>query len=105
MVKDTKYYTYQQASLSQKVSFKDKIFQKLAGSDPQTSESIGLFLLLGELGYIDLKEPNWVLMMGILDMTRKARFATSEKTNEITKLGFMSPKADDDEDWSEDESG
>lgn len=105
MGKDSKYYTYQQASLSQKVSFNDKIFQKLAGSDPQISESIGFFEVLGTHKIIDLTEPNWRLILDLLDMTRKARFATSEKTNEITKLGFMSPKKDEDEDWNEDESG
>lgn len=105
MPKDTKYYTYQQASLSQKVSFKDKIFQKLAGADKELSDSIGVLLILCENGILDKDNPSIQLMLSILDVQRKARFATSEKTNEITKLGFMSPKADDDEDWAEDESG
>ncbi len=81
----------QQASLSQKVSFDIPIFQKLAGSDPQTSESIGFLLKLGELGYIDLEHPSFVLVMGLLDVKRQALFATSEKTNEISKMGFMLP--------------
>ena len=91
----SKYQFYQEASLSQKLAHKDPIYKKLAGSDPQTSESIGIFLLLGELGYIDLKDPSVVLMMGLLDVTRKARFATSEKVNEITKMGMQMPKAED----------
>ena len=97
----SKYYIYQQASLSQKVAFKDKIFQKLAGSDPATSESIGFFEVLGAHGFIDLKDPTWKLVLALLDMTRKARFATSEKTNEITKLGFMSPKETSEVDFSD----
>ena len=91
----TKYQFYQESSLSQKLAHKDPIYQKLAGADPQTSESIGFFLKLGELGYIDLKDPSWVLVMGLLDVTRKARFATSERVNEITKMGMQMPKAED----------
>lgn len=101
MTRDTKYYTYQQASLSQKVAFKDKIFQELAGADPELSESIGVLITLCQFGILNPKDPNVKLMLAILHAKRKARFATSEKTNEITKLGFMLPKADDDEDWSE----
>ena len=91
----SKYEFQQEASLSQQLAHIDPIYKKLAGSDPQTSESIGFFLLLGDLGYIDLKEPNWVLIMGLLDMTRKARFATSERVNEITKMGLQMPKSED----------
>jgi hypothetical protein len=105
MPKDTKYYTYQQASLSQKVGFNDKIFQKLAGSDKDLSDSIGVLLVLCEKGILDKDDPNIKLMLALLDVQRKAAFATSEKTNEITKLGLMLPKKDEDEDWSEDESG
>ena len=105
MPKDTKYYTYQQASLSQKVGFKDKIFQKLAGSDQELSDSIGVLLILCENKVLDANNPNVRLMLALLDVQRKARFATSDKTNEITKLGFMLPKEDEDEDWKEDESG
>lgn len=102
MPKDTKYYTYQQASLSQKVAFKDKIFSKLAGSDQTISEAIGMLEIMCDMGMLDRDDPNTKLLLAILDVKRKARFATSEKTNEITKLGFMLPKSDDDEDWSED---
>jgi hypothetical protein len=80
-----------QASLSQKVSFDNELIQKLAGSDPATSVSIGFFLKLEELGYINLDEPNWKLVMGLLDVRRQALFATSEKTDIISKLGFMLP--------------
>ena len=97
----SKFYTYQQASLSQKVAFKDKIFQKLAGSDRELSNSIGILLILCEKGILNEKEPGTKLMLALLDVQRKARFATSEKTNEITKLGFMLPKKDDEEDWEE----
>ena len=91
----SKYEFWKEASLSQKLAHRDPIYQKLAGSDPETSESIGFLLKLGELGYIDLKEEGWVLTMGLLDVKRKAKFATSEKVNEITKMGMQMPKAED----------
>lgn len=86
---------YQQASLSQKLSHKDDKFRMLAGADRKISESIGVFLTLGELGYIDLEDPSMKLTLALLDIQRKAVFATSEKVNEITKMGMMMPKGDD----------
>ena len=91
----SKYQFYQEASLSQKLSHRDPIYKKLAGSDPKTSESIGFLLMLGEHDMIDLKDPNIMLVLDLLDVTRKARFATSEKVNEITKMGLQMPKAED----------
>ena len=86
---------FNQASLSQKLAHKDEVFTKLAGTDRQISESIGVFLILGELEYIDLDDPNMKLTLALLDIQRKAVFATSEKVNEITKMGMMMPKGDD----------
>jgi len=91
----SKYEFWKEASLSQKLAAQIPIYQQLAGSDPETSESIGLLLKLGELGYIDLKEEGWILTLGMLDVIRKARFATSDKVNEITKMGMQMPKAED----------
>lgn len=99
----SKYFTYQQASLSQKVSFKIPILQKLAGSDQEISDSIAILWYLGETGMMNKNDVQFVL--GLLDVLRLSHFATSEKTNEISKLGFMMPKRDEVEDWSEDESG
>lgn len=79
----------QQASLSQKVSFDIPLIQKLAGSDVQISDSIAV------LSYINdpenFKKPPIKFMLGLLDVLRLSRFATSEKTNEISKMGFMLP--------------
>jgi len=91
----TKYEFWKEASLSQKLANQIPIYQKLAGSDAETSEAIGTLLTLGELGYINLKEEGWLLIMGLLDMKRKARFATSDKVNEITKMGLQMPKSED----------
>ena len=87
-----KYYTYQQASLSQKAAFKNPILQKLSGSDQELSDSIGVLWYLGETGMMDKKDTKFIL--GLLDVLRLSHFATSDKINEITKLGFMMPKAD-----------
>ena len=91
----SKYEFWKESSLSQKLAHKLPIFQKLAGSDPETSMSIGFFEILGEHGLIDLKEPNMKLMMDLLNVKRQALFATSERNNEITKMGMMMPKAED----------
>jgi hypothetical protein len=97
-----KYYTYQQASLSQKAAFKNKILEKLSGSDQELSDSIAVLSYLGEKKMMNKKDLEFIL--GLLNVLRLSHFATSEKTNEISKLGFMMPKQDEDEDWSEDES-
>jgi len=91
----SKYEFWKEASLSQKLANKIPIYQKLAGADPETSEAIGTLLKLGELGYINLQEEGWLLIMGLLDVKRQARFATSDKVNEITKMGMQMPKAED----------
>jgi len=78
-----------QASLSQKVSFDNELIQKLAGSDPQISDSIAV------LSYINdpenLKKPAIEFMLGLLNVLRLSHLATSEKTDIISKLGFMLP--------------
>jgi len=82
----------QQASLSQKVSYDIPLIQKLAGSDPQISDSIAV------LSYIsnpeNFKKPPIEFILGLLNVLRLSRFATSEKTNEISKMGFMLPAKD-----------
>ena len=90
-----KYQFWKEASLSQKLADKIPIYQQLAGSDPETSVAIANLLTLGELGYIDLEEPSFVLLMGLLNAKRQALFATSERNNEITKMGMQMPKAED----------
>ena len=91
----SKYEFWKEASLSQKLADKYPIFQQLAGSDPELSDSIGILLILGEFGLIDTKDTNIKLMLAILDVLRKARFATSDKTNEITKMGLQMPKGEE----------
>ena len=104
MVKDSKYYTYQQASLSQKVSFKTPLLRNLAGTDKEISDSIAVLSYIRDPEKMKKLEKDPILWtLGLLDVLRLSALATSEKINEITKLGFMFPKEDEDEDWSEDE--
>lgn len=91
----SKYEFWKEASLSQKLGDKYEKYQKLAGSDPKLSDSIGVLLVLIEFKILDDKDPNVQLLLAILDVQRMARFATSEKTNEITKMGLQLPKAED----------
>ena len=91
----SKYQFYQEASLSQKLSHRDPIYKKLAGSNPELSKSIGVLLVLCELKILNEKDPNIKLLLAILDVQRKAEFATSEKTNEISKMGMQMPKGED----------
>lgn len=87
----------QQASLSQIVSAEDEKeaarFRDLAGSDTELSDTIAITLTLCEFGILDKKNPTIKLMLALMNAQRKARFATSEKNNEITKLGLMTPRS------------
>ena len=88
----SKYYTYQQASLSQKASARNPLLEKLAGTDQELSDSIAVISYLGETGKMNKKNSEWIL--GLLNVLRLSHLATSEKLNEISKLGFMLPKSD-----------
>jgi len=91
----SKYEFYQQSSLSQKLAHKDKDYIELAGADPETSLAIQNLKVMGEFGLIDLEQPAFQLILAFLNGRRKALFATSEKVNEITKMGMQMPKAED----------
>lgn len=95
MPERSKYQFYQEASLSQKLADKDKDYIELAGSDPKTSVAIQNLKVFGAFGFIDLEDPMIELCLALLNGRRKALFATSEKTNEITKMGLQMPKGED----------
>lgn len=86
--------------MSQRVSHENPIMQKLSGTDQEISDSIAVLTYLGEKGLMDKKDTEFIL--GLLDVLRLSHLATSEKTNEITKLGFMLPKGSKVVDFSED---
>lgn len=91
----SKYEFYKEASLSQKLAHRHPEYSDYAGSDRDISITLALFNILDKHKIIDLKEPNWRFMKDLLNEQRKAIFATSEKVNEITKMGLQMPKAED----------
>jgi len=101
MTNQSKYYSYQQASLSQKVSFKIPILRELVGSDQELGDSIAVLSYIGNPE--NLKKPPIKFTLGLLDVLRLSHFVNNEKTDILSKLGFLFPKEDEEEDWSEDE--
>ena len=84
----------EQASLSQQASDKEARLKKYVGADQAISDKLADIDTLVEMGYMSEKDPRIKYMKRQLDNRRLARLATSERLNEITKLGFMLPKAD-----------
>lgn len=91
----SKHDFYQHSSLSQQLSHRDKSFRDYAGSDRETSEKLATLKVFSQFGLVHPKDPVVILMWALLTEKRKALFATSERTNEITKLGLMTPKGED----------
>lgn len=89
----SKYEFWKEASLSQKLSNKIPILAKLSGTDKEISDSIAVLTFLNEPE--NFKKPGIEFMLGLLDVLRLSHFATSERNNEITKMGLMLPKAED----------
>lgn len=88
----SKYEFYQEASLSQQLAHRHPEYKEYAGSDPEISLSLALFNVLHKHKIIDLEDPGWKFVKDLLNEQRKAKFATSEKVNEISKMGMQMPK-------------
>ena len=84
----------EQASLSQQASDKDERLKKYVGADQAISDKLADIDTLIEMGYISENDPRIKFLKLRTDNRRLARLATSERLNEITKLGFFLPKAD-----------
>ena len=91
----------QQAMLSQQLSAEMSEYADYAGSDTRVSLKLARLRILGKHGLIDMKDPEIELMWDLLNEDRKAIFATSEKTNEITKMGMQLPRSANEYDGSE----
>ena len=88
MVKQSDFEFRQQANLGQKTSYEYPILSSLAGTDRDISDAIAIFT------YFKTKElvgDEIDFLIGLLNVLRLSHFATSEKVNEITKMGFMLP--------------
>ena len=89
----SKYEFWKEASLSQKLSDKIPILQKLSGTDIEISDAIAVLTFLNDPE--NLKKSGIDFMLGLLDVLRLSHFATSERNNEITKMGLMMPQSQD----------
>lgn len=90
-----KYQFWKESSLSQKLAHRHPEYQEYAGTDRKISDSIATLNILGQFGILDLEEPSIKFVKALLNEQRKSAFATSEKVNEITKMGLQMPKAED----------
>ena len=90
----SKYEFREQASLSQQASDKEKRLKKYVGADQPISDKLADIDTLIEEGLISEEDSRIKYMKRQLDNRRLARLATSERLNEITKLGFLLPKSD-----------
>jgi len=79
----------QQATMSQRLGFLQSDFQELAGADPATSKKIQRLKVC--IRHNIVNEADVKICLDFLNGDRMALFATSENTNEISKLGFMLP--------------
>lgn len=95
----SRYEFQQEASLSQQLAYKDKDYQELAGADPKISKKIQRIKNYVKLGWMPKKEAD--IMLLFLNGDRKAAFATSDKVNEITKLGLQMAK--EKEEWGKED--
>ena len=86
--------------MSQRIADKYPEFIDYSGTDQKTSLTLARLKILGDHKIIDLNEPGLKLIYDLLNEKRKALFATSEKVNEISKMGFMLPKSTKEVDFS-----
>lgn len=91
----SKHEFFQEASLSQKLAYKQPEFSDYAGSDPDISLTLALFNVLHKHEIIDVTKGGWRFVKDLLNEQRKAKFATSERVNEISKMGMQMPKGED----------
>lgn len=89
----SKYEFWKEASLSQKLADKYPDYVQLAGSDSKISIKIQRLKVLAKHGLVSMD--NLSLILDLLNGDRMALFATSEKVNEITKMGLQMPKGED----------
>ena len=99
MSKQSSYEFWKEASLSQKLADSastEEMYPKLAGSDKELSDSIAIISYITDKEKMELMKTDpmqWLL--GLLNYLRMSAFATSEKTDILTKLGLQMPKAED----------
>ena len=91
----SKYEFREQSTLSQQLSSVYPEFAEYAGADPHISTTIAHLKVFIKFGYLDGEDPGVKLLLALLNERRKALFATSERVNEITKMGMQMPRVRD----------
>lgn len=97
----SKYEFRQQASLAQKLAHKHPEYAEYAGADQKISISIAALNVAAAFDLIDSKDSGFLFVKAMLNELRKAILATSDKMNEITKMGLQMPKGASEIDLSE----
>ena len=92
MTRSSGFEARKEGSMSQNLAAIDSDYIELAGSDPETSIAIGTLKELGKQGYLNLDNPFMKLVLGLLNVRRKALFATSSQNSNVTTLGLQMPK-------------
>ena len=98
----SKFEFYQESMMSQRLADKYPEFMDYAGADTETSVMLANFRVMHKFKMIDLESQGWNFIYALLNEQRKAKFATSEKVNEISKMGFMLPKGSKEVDFNDD---
>lgn len=86
----SKYETYQFVALGSRLGQRIPIYQRLAGSDPETSLQIALINVMIDNKMME-DTPEIQLVLAVLNAKRQALFATSDKVNEISKMSMQLP--------------
>lgn len=91
----SKYEFIQEASLSQRLAHRMPEYSMYAGTNPNISLTLAVFNVLESFKILDFENTDLKIVRAILNEQRKALFATSERVNEITKMGLQMPKGED----------
>jgi hypothetical protein len=81
--------------MSQELADRKPQLEDYAGTDPDTSMRIMFFETLSKHKKIDLTKGDLPLFMDLLRGRRDVLFATSDRINEITKMGLQMPRGRD----------
>lgn len=99
----SKFEIYKDASLSQQLAKQCPEYSMYAGADPRTSLTIARLNVLIAAKILNPKDKGIQLIMDLLNEKRKALFATSDRVNEITKMGLQMPRGRSEVDFADEE--
>ena len=86
------YDLIERISLSQKIAGDHREYEEYSGSDTELSKKIAVLNVLIKHKILDKNDKTIKLAKDLLCEKRKAVFASSDKTDVFTKLGFLRPR-------------